>query len=92
MDWKVDKKGIKTSKFIIEPILEYVDSQVREYIENFNIDYGPDSAREAERKMLKLKAGTEIIKSIDDKILNESILKYITPHFYLNKNDNMIDV
>jgi len=25
VDWKIDKKGIKTTKFIIEPILEYID-------------------------------------------------------------------
>ena len=87
VDWKIDKKGIKTSKFIIEPILEYIDEQVREYIENFDIDYNLNSVQEAERKMLKLKSSTEILKNIEDKILNDQILKYIAPHFYLNKTD-----
>ena len=87
VDWKIDKKGVKTNKFIIEPILEHIDTQVRDYIQNFDIDYGFDSAKEAERKMMKLKSGTDILKNIEDKILSDEILKYIAPYFYLSKND-----
>ena len=89
VDWKIDKKGIKTTKFIIEPVLEYIDVQIREYIENFNIDYSFDSARSAENKMMKLKFATEILKNIEDNILTDEILKYIAPHFYLTKNETM---
>ena len=87
VDWKIDKKGIKTVKFIIMPILEYIDQQVRDYVENFDIDYHSDSVRIAENKMMKLKSATEIIKNIEDKVLSEEILKYIAPHFYLNRTD-----
>ena len=86
VDWKIDKKGIKTTKFIIDPILEYIDEQVRRYVEAYEVDHRI-SAKEAEKQMMKLKSGMEIIKSIETKVLNEEILKYITPHFYLNKND-----
>ena len=91
VDWKVDKKGIKTTKFIIEPVLKYIDEQVRNYVESYEVDH-QISAKEAERQMMKLKSGMEIIKSIETKILSEEILKYITPHFYLIKNDDSIDV
>jgi hypothetical protein len=87
-DWKIDKKGIKTKKFIIEPILEYIDDQIRDYIQNFNIDYEIVNAKEAEKKMMKIKSATEIIKLIEDQILCEQVLKYIAPYFYLNKRDN----
>ena len=90
VDWKIDKKGIKTTKFIIEPILEYIDEQVRNYIESYEVDH-KISAKEAERQMMKLANATYILKSIEDKILSDDILKYITPHFYLNKNDNLIE-
>ena len=90
VDWKVDKKGIKTTKFIIEPILEYIDEQVRSYVESYEVDY-QISAKEAERHMKKLTNATYILKNIEDKILSEEILKYITPHFYLNKNDDLIE-
>jgi len=86
VDWKIDKKGIKTTKFIIDPILEYIDEQVRSYVEAYEVDHRI-SAKEAEKQMMKLKSGMEIIKNIETKVLNEEILKYITPHFYLNKND-----
>ena len=91
VDWKIDKKGIKTTKFIIDPILEYIDEQVRMYVESYKVDH-QISAKEAERQMMKLKSGMEIIKSIETKVLSEEILKYITPHFYLIKNDEFIDV
>ena len=91
VDWKIDKKGIKTTKFIIEPILEYIDEQVRDYVESYKVDHRV-SAKEAERQMMKLKSGMEIIKSIETKVLSEEILKHITPHFYLIKNDDSIDV
>jgi len=90
VDWKVDKKGIKTAKFIIDPILEYIDHQVRNYVRSYEVDY-KISAKEAERQMMKLKSGMEIIKSIETKVLSDEILKYITPHFYLTKNDELID-
>jgi|688.fasta_scaffold258254_1 hypothetical protein len=89
VDWKVDKKGIKTTKFIIEPILTYIDDQIREYIQTFDIDYTIINAREAEREMMKVKSATDILKSIEDKILCEMILKYITPYFYLNKVESI---
>ena len=89
VDWKVDKKGIKTTKFIIEPILEYVNQQIRNYVENFDIDYHNDSVRIAENKMMKLKSATEIIQNIEDKVLSDDILKYVAPHFYLNKADEL---
>jgi hypothetical protein len=90
VDWKVDKKGIKTKKFIIEPILGYIDDQIREYIHTLDIDYDSISAKDAERKMMKIKSATNILKDIEDKILCDHILKYITPYFYLNKIDDNI--
>ena len=90
VDWKVDKKGIKTAKFIIEPILEYIDNQVRNYVQSYEVDY-KISAKEAERQMMKLKSGMEIIKNIETKVLSEEILKYITPHFYLTKDIESIE-
>ena len=91
VDWKIDKKGIKTKNFIIEPILEYIDNQIRDFIENFDMDYTLDSAKSAERKMMQLKISTDILKNIEDKLLSEEILKYVAPHFYLSKNDELIE-
>ena len=76
--------------------MEYIDSQVREYVQEFDIHYNSCSVGEAERKMMKLKVATEILSSIEDKILSEAILKYIAPYFCLSKsddkNDDMIEI
>ena len=91
VDWKVDKKGIKTTKYIIEPIPEYIDDLVRSYVQSYKVNRRV-SVKEAEREMIKLKSGTEVLKSIETKVLSEEILKYITPHFYLTRNDNPNDI
>ena len=90
VDWRVDKKGIKITKFVIEPILEYIENLVREYVQNFKVNRN-HSAKEAEKIMMKMKSGNDILNSIETKILSEEILKYITPHFYIIKNDELIE-
>lgn len=87
VDWRVDKKGIKTTDRIINPILSYVEKSVREYMETFDMDYDLCSAKEAEKRMLKLKGAAEILTAIKDKVLSEDINRYIAPHFYLDKGD-----
>ena len=86
-DWTVDKKGIKINKFIIDPLLNYVDKQVREYVKNYDINYAFDSAMEARQKMNKLTHATAILGTIEDKVLREKVVKYISPYFYLSKDD-----
>lgn len=86
-DWTIDKKGIKINKYIIDPLLNYVDKQVREYVKNYDINYAFDSAVEARQKMTRLTHATAILGTIEDKILREKIVKYISPYFYLSKDD-----
>lgn len=85
INWTIDKKGIKTGKYIIEPLLEYIDAMLRLYISNMDMQYRKYSINDINKKTIKLQAITEIIKSIEDKVLNSEIIKYVTPHFYLNK-------
>jgi hypothetical protein len=90
VDWKVDKKGIKTTKFIIDPILEYIDTQIRNYVQGYKVNHRT-TAKEAERIMFKLKSANEILKDIENKVLSEDILKYIAAHFYLTKSDELME-
>ena len=87
VDWRVDKKGIKTVDRIINPVLHYVEKSVREYMEAFDMDYDLCSTKEAEKRMLKLKGAAEILTAIKDKVLSEDVNRYIAPHFYLDKGD-----
>lgn len=85
-DWRIDKKGIRTDNYIISPLLSHIDEQIRSYVENFDCDYESCSTKETEKKMLKLKSSIEILKIIENKTLNDDILKYMAPYFYLNKH------
>lgn len=91
IDWTVDKKGLRTHKCIIEPVLDYILECLDSFIDNFDTDYRLDSTAEAESKMMKLKHANEIIQLIDDKVLSEDILKYIAPYFYLAKTEAALE-
>jgi len=91
-DWLVDKKGVKTTKFIIEPLLEYIRQLMADFIEENRLEnFLHDSDWRMRRRMDDLKTAGEICYNIKNKILSEQLLKYIAPYFYLNKNDQLID-
>jgi len=85
VDWKVDKKGVNTTKYVIEPLIDHIEKMVREYIQNYDIDYEMFTGREAEKKMMKLKYVTDVLRAIEDKTLHDDVLRCIAPHFFLNK-------
>jgi len=91
-DWTVDKKGVKTTKYVIEPLLEYIRQLMADFIENNRLEnFLHDSDWRMKRRMDNLKAAGEICLNIKNKSLEEQILKYIAPHFYLVKNEQLID-
>jgi len=92
-DWTVDKKGIKTGKYIIDPLLEYIRKEVTEYIlENGAEKYIHLSEYMLNKHAEKLNSCGKILASIDNKSLSRLVLKYIAPHFYLAKPEQLIDV
>lgn len=91
-DWTVDKKGIKTIKYIIDPLLTYIRGQINDFIlEDVVENYTGDYERRLQKHNEKLTACGQIQASIDSKSLSKSILKYIAPHFYLGKNDQLLE-
>lgn len=90
-DWTVDKKGVKTTKYIIEPLLEYIRQLMADFMENNRLEnYLDDSDWKMRRRMENLKASSEICFNIKNKSLEEQILKYIAPYFYLVKNEQLL--
>jgi hypothetical protein len=51
-----------------------------------------EEIKRVSKLLANLKGAVEIQKLIDDKILANDIIKYITPYFYLNKNDELIAI
>jgi len=86
-NWTVDKKGLKTVQSIIKPVIEYIDPIVRDYINNFEVNYRKDDIGTVHYLMSKQTAVVELLLSIEDGTLSENILKYIAPHFTLDKVD-----
>jgi hypothetical protein len=88
IDWKIDKKGIQTNQFLIVPVVDYVEKEIRQYVGSMRLQY---------ETVAQLKDGIEmvnhtsaILKMIELESLNKDILRYIAPYFYLNKNDDKI--
>ncbi|ARF08938.1 hypothetical protein Catovirus_1_988 [Catovirus CTV1] len=85
--WIMDKKGIKVSNYIIEPLLDYIQKIGMDYINTVgkNIDnMKPPQHNKAVNDMLAI---GEINCGIKNKSLAKGINKYIAPHFYLNKDN-----
>jgi len=91
-DWSVDKGGIKTSSYIINPFLEYIKQLLVDFNEENRLEnHLNDNVLRMKQRMDDLNASAEIIANIKNKVLSEQLLKHIAPHFYLNKNDQLID-
>ena len=89
IDWTVDKKGIKTTNYIIKPLLKHIDELIREYIDQkTSLNHKEISTTELIANFDNLKSGNEILHSIEKNELSENILKKISPHFYFIKNDS----
>lgn len=85
LEWVIDKKGNKVCKHIIEPILSYIKIKCTEFI-NKNNDYYNISIKDTSNNYKKLEILAEINTSIINNNLLKNINKYISSHFYLNKN------
>ena len=86
--WVIDKKGIKMTKIIIEPLLEYVKALGKKYQQIIQKDIkdndGDDS--KCQFNLKDLSDLTTVVNAINEKkqIIND-INRYIANHFYLDK-------
>ena len=88
IDWTVDKKGIKTTNYIINPFLEHIKELIREYMQiKTTFDRETVSTKELEANFDNLTLCGQIIISIEKKELSDEILKYIAPYFYYMKEN-----
>ena len=81
-NWIIDKKGIKTKEYLIDPLLEHIKTIVISYQKNniglstnlIEIEY----ALEINQRILRL------VMDIDDGLIGNSLLKYISTHLFFN--------
>lgn len=84
-NWTIDKKGIKTKEYIINPLLVYLKPLVTTYMLEL-----PNQIKKANtNKILTLNknavSAAEVLNEINTGILADNIIKQIAPHFYLSK-------
>lgn len=85
--WTLDKKGIKMTKYIIKPLLDYIMIINNNYINEKNKEILELSDEQDDNlirlgNMQKLASINTLIKNNK---LSNGINKYIAPHFYLDK-------
>ena len=83
-NWTEDKNAEKTKDYLINPMLVHIRSNLNTYIINttdlLNARKIIDTKGTTNHKM---EICNNIISEIDDQKLSTSIIRYITPHFYL---------
>ncbi len=85
--WAHDHKGVKTKTYIIDPLLKYI----REYIDSYWIEKLEDYKRSKLDNFNKYHAIYvtlyKIKKNIENDVLGNDIIRYIAPHFYMDRKN-----
>ena len=83
-NWIVDKKGIKTQIYLIDPLLAHIKSLLVSYQTNYIIPDANIGSVEVEFILENSKKIIELVNDIDDGIISKEILKHISSHLKFN--------
>ena len=84
--WIIDKKGVKTIQYLIDPLLSYIKKLITEYHKT-NVTKHNQTIVEMEIILENRKAIIAIINGIDDHVIAKDVLKYISSHLrFSDKN------
>ena len=81
-NWIIDKKGTKTREYLIDPLLKHIKSLIISYQKNMSI--GTNMA-EMEHILEINKHVIKLIVDIDDGIVGNNLLKYMSSHLFFNE-------
>jgi hypothetical protein len=90
--WVTDKRGLKTGKFLVDPLLQYIKNDLNKNIKIYGKKMKDKSisSETMEHYWREMTYASEIVRSIDNQTLKADIMKFIAPHFYLIKIKNKI--
>ena len=80
-NWIIDKNGTKTKEYLIDPLLKHIKVLVMDYQETMSMGKNiceMEYNTEINKQILKL------ITDIDDGIVENNLLKYISSHLFFN--------
>lgn len=87
-NWVIDKKGVKMTGIIIDPLLNYVKKISQEYIDQLKEKIQLKINNDEQKKIFgNMSSLGEIIKNINNKVISKGINQYLAPHFYFDKNN-----
>lgn len=93
-EWFTDKGGIKTAKYIVQPILNHINEDLDKYYMDKLEDLDNEECEESNKTLIRnnLIVVRNIIKTIKTNQLNDEIVKYIAKFMYLDRknSNNMI--
>ena len=79
-NWIIDKKGVKTTKYLIDPLLLHIKKLLISYQKNLIIPDLNQNSVEMEFILDNSKKIIELMNDIDDGIVSKEVLKYISCH------------
>lgn len=85
--WKIDKKGIKMTAIIINPIVEHIKDNIAKYISiKFDEMKTDIDGHQNDIILSKINGAMMEMKNIENKILHKKIFNYVSPYFLFNQN------
>ena len=90
--WVIDKKGIKSEKYLVKPILDFIRKKIYDYLQIAgNLLTGPTTTKQDRDIIMdSQKDGSELIKEIDSNIISTDIIRKLSKHMHYEKNENDI--
>ena len=79
-NWIIDKKGVKTTEYLIDPLLLHIKKLLISYQKNLVIPELSNNTVEIEFILDNSKKIIELMNDIDDGVISKDVLKYISCH------------
>lgn len=84
-EWQIDKDGLNTKEYLVNPIMEYIQNCIQKYYKKHEKNE-KDTSDSLILKSKKIGYLMKIERQIEDKTLHKGVLKYIAPTFYLQRD------
>ena len=86
--WVIDKKGVKSEKYLVKPILDHIRKIVFEYLQTSpNLLDDPKLSKIDRNIILDCQHnGSNLIKQIDDNTIGPEIIKKLSKHIHHKKS------
>jgi len=92
--WIVDKKGVKSEKYLIEPILKFLRLKILEYNTYATKIFENNNSTKTQRSIVldTQKDGFQLVKEIDDGEISREIIRNLAKHIYYKKTPKIEEI